>query len=282
MKNNITGKTSRFWVSFSATILLLVLTLAITPILLGASQTSWGPDTLSGQTELGQTVPVPTSTSTPIPTVVPAAEITPIADVPASSVTVVQPNKPATAVSDTDASVSVTVALPANIFRETSQVVIQDVSVDALPAAVPEVVELVLSAFSIDIHDSAGNKITRPTLGGCITVKSPYSSADLEAANGRHSSLKIMRYDAQAERWVILNTTANFITQTLTAQVCSSLSTFAIGLVPPPADPTPTPEAVVVDVGGTAPSSLLMVLLITGSIALIGSGGYYIRQGKRS
>ena len=158
------------------------------------------------------------------------ANITAVADTATSSVTVIQPNAPSTAASDASASVSVTVAVPSNTVRETSQLVIQDVSVDALPAAVPAAVTSVISAFSIDMHNSAGERITRPTLGECITIKSPYTAADLEAANGHHASLKMMRYDDQAERWVILNTTANFITSTLTAQVCSSLSVFAIGI----------------------------------------------------
>jgi hypothetical protein len=297
MKNNVTRKPSRFWVSFSATILLLALSLAITPILLGSSQSSWGPDSQSSQTESGQTVPVPTTlpdtptptstptntptpTSTPVPTVIPAAQITPVADSSIVSVTVVQPDQPATATSSAAANVSVTVAVPANTFGETSQIVIQDVSVDALPAAVPASVSAVVSAFSINVHTSAGEKLTRPALGECITIRSPYSSTDLEAAGGRHSSLKLMRYDSTASRWIILNTTANFINSTLTAQVCSSLSVFGIGIVPP--DATPTPEAVVVEVGGSSPSSLLLILLMAGSTILIGSGAYYMKQGTRS
>ena len=290
MKNNVTGKPSRFWLSLSTTLLLMALTLAITPVLMGATQVTWGPG--AGQPELGQTVPQPTSTptatntptptNTPIPTVIADANITAVADTATSSVTVVQPNAPSTATSDTSAAVSVTVAVPANTVRETSQLVIQDVSVDALPAAVPAAVTSVISAFSIDMHTSAGEKIARPTLGECITVRSPYSAADLEAANGRHTSLKMMRYDDLAGRWIILNTSANFITSTLTAQVCSSLSVFAIGIAPPPAEATPTPEAVVVEVGGTAPSSLLLILVMAGSVALIGSGGYYMRQGRKS
>ena len=74
----------------------------------------------------------------------------------------------------------------------------------------------------------------------------------------------------------------DFITSTLTAQVCSSLSVFTIGIVHPPVDATPTPEAVVNEVGGTAPSSLLLALVMAGSVVLIGSGGYYMRQGKKS
>jgi hypothetical protein len=197
-------------------------------------------------------------------------------------VTVVQPDQPATAESSASAGVSVTVVVPANTFGETRQIVIQDVSIDALPAAVPASVSAVISAFSIDVHTAAGEKLTRPALGECITIRSPYSSADLEAAGGLHSSLRMMRYDSMASRWIILNTTANFLNSTLTAQVCSSLSVFGIGIVPPPMDATPTPEAVVVEVGGSSPSSLLMILLMAGSAVLIGSGAYYMKQGKRS
>ncbi len=284
---------SKVGVSLAVFFFILVLALWATPLLLGAEGLPWGPSRTdpAGQSTLGDTVP---PTSTPVPTVIPASQITPVptpttapgvTPVP-SALTVVQPNVATTVLAAPQAQTQVNANFPAGTFSETRQVVVQDVSTAAL-ATLPADVLRVSKAFEISVYLPNGTRVDQPRLNQCITITVPYTSADVTAA-GNPFNLKIMRYDSATKAWVIYPTTVNVVQQTLTTQVCAYLSIFGISVAPqiPPTPtpsplPTPTREPLKPYVGGVAPSSNVLLGLLVAGIVLILSGGYYLRRARR-
>lgn len=202
---------------------------------------------------------------------------------PPSVIVVLEPGVATTVDASAITKAKVRVLFPARTFSEQRLVEVRAVPVGEIPAPTPPQVREPLSGFEINVFLPDGTQVTRPALGQCITVTASYSDEDVAAA-GNTAALVLMRYDSAVEAWILLTTRVNVVTRTLSAQVCSSLSTFAVGVQGPPLPPTPvppTPTAHPPVPGGFGPPSNLLAGLMAAGVVLALSGALYLRTTRR-
>ncbi len=202
---------------------------------------------------------------------------------PPSVIVAVEPGTATTVDASAVTKARVRVLLPAQTFSAQRLVEVRDVSTEKLPKPPPPEIRTVRSAFEINVFLPNGTQETRPALGQCITVTTSYSDGDVAAA-GSPFALVLMRYDSAVEAWVLLTARVDVVASTLSAQVCSSLSPFAVGVQGPPLPPTPVPPTATARPpvpGDFSPPSNLLVGLMAAGVLLALSGGFYLRTARR-
>ncbi len=188
-----------------------------------------------------------------------------------------------------DASAStkaqVRVLFPAQTFAESRLAAVQDAEVRTLPTPLPPGVREALSPFRISVYQSDGSPLERPDLGRCITVTTAIIPEDAAAAEGRLAALVLMRYDSAVEAWIPLTTRVDVVAYALSAQVCASLSTFAIGVQLPPGPPTPVPPTPIARLpvpGDPSPPAHLPGVVLAAGVLLLAAGGLSLRRAGRA
>ncbi len=200
-----------------------------------------------------------------------------------SVIVVLEPGVATTVDASAATKARVRVLFPAQTFSAQRLAEVRDVSSEKLPKPSPAGIRTVRSAFEINVFLPNGAQETRPALGQCITVTASYSDEDVAAA-GSPFALVLMRYDSAVEAWILLTTRIDVVASTLSAQVCSSLSPFAVGVQGPPLPPTPVPPTATARPpvpGDFIPPSNLLVGLMVAGVVLALSGGFYLRTARR-
>ena len=148
--------------------------------------------------------------------------------------------------------------------------------------------------FQLNVLDLTGAVDTGARFWRPITVEIKYSDEDVAAAEGNPTRLTVYKYDTVLQAWTPLTTSADMVNKTVKAQVTRTSLFALVGQAQPPAPtPTPTPTlrpgvatptatAVPPPAGDVAPGSGLLVGLLIAAVVLMGAGGYYLRQGKRT
>jgi hypothetical protein len=134
------------------------------------------------------------------------------------------------------------------------------------------------SATTITFFDENGDELDSMRLERAAKVCLPVSSADLNAAGGGFTGLRILRYDSEVEQWVTLITTYNTITQQACAQT-AQFSSFALGLAQLQA--TQTPGGGLPATGGWSPSMSLIALAGLVGVVLVGGGAVTLRRARQ-
>ena len=187
---------------------------------------------------------------------------------------------------------SVTVTIPSAAPVGTSYLLYEPKTAADAPEAPPTGQAFGSALFELNVIDLTGAVETDARFRTPITIELSYNDADLAAAQGNPTRLVVQKYDTVLQAWTPLTTTADMVAKTVTAQV-SRTSFFALmGQVQPPTPtPTPTPTlrpgvstptTIPPAAGDVAPGSGLLVGLLIAAVVLIGAGGYYLRQEKRT
>ncbi|MSQ40898.1 MAG: hypothetical protein EXR55_04435 [Dehalococcoidia bacterium] len=202
---------------------------------------------------------------------------------PPSVIVVLEPGVATTVDASAVTKARVRVLFPAQTFSAQRLVEVREAPVGQIPTPTPPGIGQTRSAFEINVFLPSGAQETRPALGQCITVTASYSDADVAAA-GSPFALAMMRYDSAVKAWILLTTRIDVVAGILSAQVCSSLSTFAVGVQGPPLPPTPVPPTATARPpipGDFSPPSNFLVGLMVAGVVLALSGGFYLRTARR-
>ncbi len=223
--------------------------------------------------------PSPTQSPTPTPATTPTATPTPVA------VAIAYPHLATVVDASRETRAAVMVQIPSGTFNEAHEIRVGDVPQEGIPKPPPQVREI-RKPFEIAVSTLAGVRQESPALGGCITITAPLTLEDVEAAGSDPFSLALLRYDAATQAWIILTTRVDRVAQTLSAQVCHTLSLFGIGVLEPPTITTPGPTETPTPITPppvpetTGPPGSLLALLIIGGGLLLLAGAYYLGRAK--
>jgi hypothetical protein len=208
----------------------------------------------------------------------------------------IDPTKAATLTSTGETAANVSVSVPVGTFASTTQLTVNDVTTSALEASLvnaplPSNIQELRKPFEVKASDANGALLSSPTLTQCITITATYDADDVTAAAGSPSNLRLVRLDSRLNVWIPLTTQLLQHLGTIQAQVCSTLSTFGVGVsLPPGVEPTPTappptpvPTATPVPPapGDFSPSSSLLSLLLVAGLGLVIAGAFYIGLGRK-
>lgn len=134
----------------------------------------------------------------------------------------------------------IVIEFPAGSVVDDTVVTITEESPDGIPSC-PAGFKAGTTCFSIDLTADLVD-------GTMVTITIKYSTADLEAAGNDPSKLTLSRYDENIDEWVILPTTVDTESMTLTAST-SQFSTWLV-MANEPADAIPFWVWLITAVGG--------------------------------
>jgi hypothetical protein len=189
---------------------------------------------------------------------------------------------------------SLTVTIPAAAPVGTSYLLYTPKTAVDAPESAPVGQAFGSALFELNVIDLTGAVETDASFRTPITIAVTYNDADVAAAQGNPTRLVLQKYDTALQAWTPLSSTIDMVTKTISTQV-SNTGFFALMGQAQPATPTPTPTAtlkpgvvtptttaVPPPAGDVAPGSGLLFGLLMAAVVLIGAGGYYLRQDKRT